>query len=70
MRRGEVHFHHGLTWHCSLENRNGSPRRGFVVNYIPATAHFNAAGAHYLKQFVESADGEPLTGRHFPTVLV
>ncbi len=67
-RRGEAHFHHGLTWHCSLPNRSGRPRRGYAIFYFPAGARFAANGDHYLKQFVESGDGEPLMGRHFPVL--
>ena len=70
MRRGEVHFHYGLTWHCSLENRSGRLRRGYAIFYIPTTTRFNAAGDLFFKPFVESADGEPLAGRHFPVVSV
>jgi ectoine hydroxylase-related dioxygenase (phytanoyl-CoA dioxygenase family) len=67
-RAGEVHFHHGLTWHCSLENKTGKPRRAFAVFYIPATTRFVASGQLYMKPFIESADGEPIAGRHFPLV--
>jgi hypothetical protein len=68
MNKGDVHFHHGRTWHCSLQNQTGRPRRGFVVNYIPASVRYRASGTHYLKAFVRSADGEALAGEHFPVV--
>ena len=66
VKRGEVHFHHGLTWHCSRENRHGRPRRAFAAFYFPATTKFAGNGSHFLKRFAEVADGEPLAGRHFP----
>ncbi len=68
LKHGEIHFHHGLSWHCSLQNRTGKDRRGFVVHYTRAGTRFNAAGAMFLKRFVESADGQPLSGRHFPEI--
>ena len=68
MRRGRVHFHHGLTWHCSLENRSGRPRRGFVIHYMSSGARYAAAGGHFLREFVECGDGEPVRGKHFPRV--
>jgi ectoine hydroxylase-related dioxygenase (phytanoyl-CoA dioxygenase family) len=68
MNKGDVHFHHGRTWHCSLQNQTGRPRRGFVVNYMPASVRYRASGGHYLKAFVRSADGEALAGEHFPVV--
>jgi ectoine hydroxylase-related dioxygenase (phytanoyl-CoA dioxygenase family) len=70
MGMGEVHFHHGLTWHCSRENRNGRPRRAFAAFYFPTTTRFAGGGAHFFKRFAEVADGEPLAGRHFPEIPV
>jgi ectoine hydroxylase-related dioxygenase (phytanoyl-CoA dioxygenase family) len=66
VRRGEVHFHHGLTWHCSRENLFGRPRRAFAAFYFPAATRFAGGGSHFFKRFAEVADGEPLAGRHFP----
>jgi ectoine hydroxylase-related dioxygenase (phytanoyl-CoA dioxygenase family) len=66
IKRGEVHFHQGLTWHCSLENRSGKPRRGYAVFCIPTTTRFVANGSHFIKPFVGSRDGEEIKGRHFP----
>ena len=70
VKAGDVHFHHGLTWHCSLNNRTGRDRRGFVVHYLRAEARFNAAGSMFFKRFVEVGDGQPFAGRHFPRVAI
>jgi len=32
--RGVVHYHHGLTWHGSHENKSGRKRRAIAVHYM------------------------------------
>ena len=66
--KGEVHYHHGLTWHGSHANTSGRPRRAIALHYMTGETRYVAAGNHVMKQFVEVADGEPLRGRHFPKV--
>jgi phytanoyl-CoA hydroxylase len=36
VRRGEVHFHHALTWHGSPENRSTRKRRGYTMFLLPS----------------------------------
>jgi ectoine hydroxylase-related dioxygenase (phytanoyl-CoA dioxygenase family) len=35
VRAGEVHFHHGYTWHGSPANRSGRRRAGYTIFYMP-----------------------------------
>lgn len=67
VRKGEVHFHHSLTWHGSHKNISDRPRRAIALHYMTAKTRFDASGDHCMKQFVEVADGEILRGKHFPT---
>ncbi len=68
VRKGEVHYHHGLTWHASHENRSEGPRRAIAIHYMTDEARFVASGDHVMKQFVEVEDGELMRGEHFPLV--
>ncbi len=65
---GEVHFHHSLTWHGSHANRSGRPRRAIALHYMADTTAYVAANHHLMKPFVDSRDGEPIRGAHFPRV--
>jgi phytanoyl-CoA hydroxylase len=66
--KGEVHFHHPLTWHGSGPNTSGRPRRAIALHYMTQDTVYVAAGNHIMKPFVEVADGQKLEGRRFPQV--
>jgi ectoine hydroxylase-related dioxygenase (phytanoyl-CoA dioxygenase family) len=68
VRRGEVHFHHALTWHGSPDNHSPRPRRAIAIHYMTQDTRFVASGNHVMKQFVEVQDGEVMRGAHFPLV--
>ena len=68
VQKGEVHFHHGMTWHGSHANTSGRPRRAIALHYMPDTTRFVASGTHVMKKFVTVADGEVMAGEHFPLV--
>ncbi len=68
VRKGEVHFHHALTWHGSHANKSGRPRRALAMHYMTEDTRFMAGGIHPLKPRVKVADGEKLQGEHFPVV--
>lgn len=68
VRKGEVHYHHALTWHGSPANRSGRPRRAIALHYMTGETRFVASGNHPMKPFVEVGDGEVLQGAHFPLV--
>jgi phytanoyl-CoA hydroxylase len=64
--RGEIHFHHSLTWHGSFMNTSDRPRRAIALHYMKAGTRYDASGGHPMQQFIEVADGEILRGAHFP----
>ena len=68
VRKGEVHYHHALTWHGSHANHSGRPRRAIAFHYMLGDTRYVASGEHPMKPFVEVADGEILRGTHFPQV--
>jgi ectoine hydroxylase-related dioxygenase (phytanoyl-CoA dioxygenase family) len=68
VKKGEVHYHHALTWHGSHANKSGRPRRAIALHYMTQDARFVAAGQHPMKPYVEVQDGELLRGKGFPKV--
>ena len=68
VRKGEVHFHHALTWHSSPDNRSSRPRRALAIHYMTQETRYLVSGEHVMKPFVEVADGEVMRGQHFPLV--
>ena len=68
VRKGEVHYHHALTWHGSHENKSGRPRRAIALHFMTDETRYVAGGEHPMKPFVEVQDGELLQGTAFPVV--
>jgi phytanoyl-CoA hydroxylase len=68
VKKGEVHYHHSLTWHGSHANKSGRHRRAIALHYMTEETHYVASGDHPMKEFVTVADGELLQGEHFPLV--
>lgn len=68
VKKGEVHFHHALTWHGSHSNKSGRPRRAIALHFMTEETRFVASGEHVMKPFVHIADGEMMEGEHFPLV--
>jgi phytanoyl-CoA hydroxylase len=69
VKKGEVHYHHALTWHGSHANTSGRPRRAIALHYMTQDTRYVASGQHVMKEFVEVADGEMMQGKHFPVVF-
>ena len=71
VRKGEVSFHHSMTWHGSHKNHSDRPRRAIAIHVMTGDAVFVASGQHPMKKFVKLADGEPMSraGEHFPHIL-
>jgi phytanoyl-CoA hydroxylase len=69
VKKGEVHYHHALTWHGSHANTSGRPRRAIALHYMSQETRYVASGEHVMKSFVEVADGEVMQGKHFPVVF-
>ncbi len=68
VKKGEVHYHHALTWHGSHANTSGRHRRAIALHYMTQDARFVASGNHPMKPFVEVADGQAMQGKAFPRV--
>lgn len=66
--KGEVHYHHALTWHGSPANTSARPRRAIALHYMSERTRYVASGEHLMKRFVEVADGAMMQGAHFPLV--
>ena len=69
IRRGQVGYHHCLTWHGSRPNRSDRKRRAIAVHYMPAHIRYEPAGSHPMGPFVHVQPGEILAGEHFPVVF-
>ena len=68
VKKGDVHFHHALTWHGSHANTSGRPRRAIALHYMTQDTRYVASGNHPMKDFVEVQDGDLLKGKAFPKV--
>jgi ectoine hydroxylase-related dioxygenase (phytanoyl-CoA dioxygenase family) len=44
VKRGEVHFHHGLMWHASPKNRSAQGRRAFAIHFMRSDTRYFANG--------------------------
>lgn len=66
VKKGEVHFHHGLVWHGSHANTSGRPRRAIALHYMTQDTRYVASGQHIMKPYVTVEDGDLLTGEYFP----
>lgn len=68
VRKGEVHYHHALTWHSSHENSSERPRRAIAFHYMLPDTRYVASGKHVMKPYISVSDGEILQGSYFPVV--
>lgn len=68
--KGEVHYHHAMTWHGSHANTSGRPRRAVAIHVMTGATRYRAAGEHLMKRFVTVPDGAPISGDHFPLLAV
>ena len=69
VRKGNVHYHHALTWHASHANTSGNPRRAIGIHYMTSETRYDASGGHPMKPFVTVQDGQKLSGAVFPLVM-
>ena len=69
VQRGEVHFHHSLTWHGSPFNQSDRPRQALAIHYMTSEAVFTGRD-HVMRQFISLDVGQPMlnAGPHFPVV--
>jgi hypothetical protein len=70
VKRGEVSFHHSLTWHGSPVNKSPRPRRAIAIHYMTGEAIYQGKRGHPMEQFISLQAGAPMSqaGPHFPIV--
>ena len=68
VKKGQVHFHHPLTWHGSGTNYSSRPRRAIAIHYMTEKVTYDDSGAHPMKPFVTVPAGAMLEGDSFPKV--
>ncbi len=68
IKKGQVGYHHCLTWHGSPHNRSERKRRAIAVHYMPGHTRYEPIGNHPMERFVKVNPGEILAGDEFPTV--
>ncbi len=68
VKKGEVHFHHALTWHGSHANTSGRERRAIAIHYMTQDTRYVSSGNHAMKPFISVSDGEKVVGDAFPLV--
>lgn len=75
VHRGQVHFHHSLTWHGSPNNSSPDRRRAIGIHYMTGDTFFVESGGHLMQKFVHEhgaiGDGGLMleAGPHFPQVM-
>ena len=67
VKKGEVAFHHCMTWHGSPPNKSERPRRAIAVHYMPGYTIY-VKGHHPCEKHVTVQPGEVLQGEKFPVV--
>ena len=60
VRRGHVHLHHELLWHCSASNLTRGKRRALAI-------HFAGAGDRYRAASASRSRGSPTARRWTPS---
>ncbi|MFC5648292.1 phytanoyl-CoA dioxygenase family protein [Paenibacillus solisilvae] len=68
IKKGQVGYHHCLTWHGSPHNRSEMKRRAIAVHYMPGHTRYEPVGGHAMLPYVTVEPGQLLTGAHFPVV--
>ncbi len=68
VKKGQVHFHHPLTWHGSGTNYSSRPRRAVAIHFMTEKVIYDERGTHPMKPFVHVAPGAMLEGDAFPKV--
>ncbi|MDF2719172.1 MAG: phytanoyl-CoA dioxygenase [Paenibacillus sp.] len=68
IKKGQVGYHHCMTWHGSPHNRSDRKRRAIAVHYMPGHTRYEPSGNHVMKGHVAVRPGEILAGENFPVV--
>ncbi|MBB6730177.1 phytanoyl-CoA dioxygenase family protein [Cohnella zeiphila] len=68
IKKGQVGYHHCLTWHGSPHNRSELKRRAIAVHYMPGHIRYEPTSGHPMLEHVNVQPGEILAGPSFPVV--
>jgi len=68
IKKGQVGYHHCLTWHGSPHNRSEMKRRAIAVHYMPDHIRFEPTGRHPMETHIAVEPGKQLVGDSFPVV--
>jgi len=68
IKKGQVGYHHCMTWHGSPHNRSDRKRRAVAVHYMPGHTRYEPTADHPMLDYVGVKPGELLRGEHFPLV--
>ncbi len=68
VKKGEVAFHHCMTWHGSPANKTDRPRRAIAVHYMPGYTIYAPNKPHPVEKHIKVKAGEVVSGEHFPLV--
>lgn len=70
IKKGQVGYHHCMTWHGSPHNTSERKRRAIAVHYMPGHTLYDPIPNrnHPMSTYVEVTPGEILVGEHFPIV--
>jgi len=70
VKKGEIHFHHALTWHGSPHNHSDRPRRALAIHLMTSQAVFTGRN-HLMVKHIQVKPGESMgqAGPAFPFVL-
>jgi phytanoyl-CoA hydroxylase len=68
IKKGQVGYHHCLTWHGSPNNQSERKRRAIAVHYMPGHTRYEPTGGHPMEAHVKVKPNEILTGDDFPVV--
>jgi len=68
--RGEVHFHHSLTWHGSPRNHSNRPRRAVAIHFMASDAIYTGR-EHLIQPLIQVSVGGKMrdAGPAFPVVM-
>lgn len=68
IKKGQVGYHHCLTWHGSPHNRSNKKRRAIAVHYMPVHTRYEPNGKHSMEKFMKVKPGQMIDGEEFPIV--
>lgn len=69
LKKGEVHYHHCMTWHASPKNTSNKFRRAVAVHYLhESSIYVPKKIRNPAESFFQVNPGEIITGNYFPQV--